>query len=121
MVFETYRARTNVPGKAHLHDVVQSLHCLLPWDIGVHTLDLEDVDVRAQPLDARLHRIKYVFPGQPGAVHQPTVVDSGREDRKLWLPGTARGESAFGQDDDVFSGDLVGGKGFGDDFFRNTV
>jgi hypothetical protein len=70
----SHRASTNVPHPALLDDVVEGLHDLFPWCFAVQAVDLEDVDVRTQPLNALLDGVEDVFPAQPHLVHCVAVV-----------------------------------------------
>jgi hypothetical protein len=54
----SHRASTNVSDPALLNNIVQSLHDLLPGCASVQAMDLEYIDVRAEPLHALLHRIE---------------------------------------------------------------
>lgn len=117
----TYRTSTDISCQPHFDNIVQCLHYLFSWDICIHTLDLEDIDVRAQSFDARLYRIKNVLAGQSDSIHHPAIVDCGCKDEQRGLAGRTRAKPTFGDDDDTFSRDIVGGKGLGNDLLRNAI
>lgn len=83
-------------------------------------MNLQHIDIRPQPLDARVHRIQDMFPRQPDLVHHLAVVLGDGGDLGLaavWVDA----EVAFGQDDNFGARDRVFGEGFGDDFFGAAV
>lgn len=84
-------------------------------------MNLEDIDVRAQSFDARLDSIKNVLAGQADPIHHPAIIDRGCKDGQLWLAGPTDSPPTFSDDDDAFSRDAVGGKGFANDLLRNAI
>jgi hypothetical protein len=69
-----HRTRANVPHPTLFDNVVQCLHDLLPWCVAVQTVDLEDVDICAQSLNALLHGVENVLPAQADFVYGLAVV-----------------------------------------------
>jgi hypothetical protein len=101
----SHRTGTNVPYPALLDDIVQRLHDLLPWCASIQAVDLEDIDVRTQSLDALLHRIKDVLATQANLVHRFAVIDHGLGDwaTEVRLVDT---KVAFGEEDDFLTRDI---------------
>lgn len=111
----TYRASTDVPHLAALNHIVQSFHDLLARGLAVQTVDLQHVDVRAEPLDAGVDRVEDVLARQADAVDEVAVVAGrGRDGREVALVVNA--VEALGQDDDAVAGDVVFLQGFAEDF-----
>ncbi len=76
----TYRAGADVSDLAALHHVVERFHDFFSRRVSVQTVDLQDVDVRAQPLDARIYRVQDVLPRQSHLVHHLAVIGHHRGD-----------------------------------------
>lgn len=103
---DTYRTRPNVPHLPTLHHVVQRPHDLLLRRLAVQPVDLQHVDVSAQPLDASLHRVEDMLPRQSDAVDEVAVVAPARRDGRL-APLIVDAEEALAQDDHAVSRDVV--------------
>ena len=59
---KTYRARTDIPNFPTLHNIIQRLHNLLLRRLPIHPMDLQHIDIRPQPLHARLHSVENMLP-----------------------------------------------------------
>lgn len=70
-----HRARADVPDPALLHNVVERLHDLLSRCVTVQAVDLQDVDICAEPLNALLHGIEDVLAAEPNLVDHLTVIN----------------------------------------------
>ena len=103
---ETYRTRPNIPHLPTLHHVIQRPHDLLARRLAIQPVDLQHVDVGAQPLDASVHRVEDVLPRQSDAVDEAGVVASGRRDGRLTAL-IVHAEEALGQDDHAVTRDVV--------------
>lgn len=112
----TYRAGANIAHLPALNNVVKSLHDLLAGRLPVQTVDLQHIDVRAQPLNTGIDRIEDMLPGETDAVDEGAIIAGrGRDGREVAFVVDA--EEALGQDDDAVAGDVVLLQGFADDGF----
>jgi hypothetical protein len=79
----TYRTGTEVPNLSTLDNVVQCLHDLLARRLPVQSVDLQDIDICAETLNASINRIKDMLARKTGTVNKWTVVSrrcgNGRE------------------------------------------
>jgi len=62
-------------------------------------MNLQDIDVRAQPLDARLDGVKDVLARQANAIDELAVVVRGGGDGRLDARVVGHAEIAFAEDD----------------------
>jgi hypothetical protein len=117
----THRAGTEIPYPPSFHNIVQRIHDLFVRHIWIHSLDLENVDVRSQTFDARFHSIKNMFPRQANPIHHPSVIDGSGIHGKLRFTASTRTKSAFRHEHDILPWDVVRLECFGDDFFGAAV
>ena len=73
---ETYRASADISHLPTLDDIIQRFHDLLPRRASIQAMDLQDVDISAQSLHARVYSIEDMFPRQANLVHPFTVVSA---------------------------------------------
>ena len=78
----TDRAGAYVSDLPALNHIVESLHDFLAGRLSIQTVDLQHIDVRAQPLDGGVDRIEDVLAGESHAVHPLAVVSVARGDRR---------------------------------------
>lgn len=84
-------------------------------------MDLQHIDIRAQPSDARVDRVEDVLPRQPDPVDPDGAVvgGGGRDGRGPAVLVDA--EEALGQDDDALAGDGELFQGLADDLLGAAV
>lgn len=102
----TYRASTDIAHLPTLNNIVKSLHDLLTRRLPVQAVNLEYIDVRAESLNASVHRVEDMLPRQTDAVDEGAVVACRRRDRRE-VALVVDAEEALGQDDDAVAGDVV--------------
>ena len=83
-------------------------------------MDLQHIDVRAQAVDAGIHRIEDVLPREADAVDEAAVVGARGRDRGH-TAFVVNAEVAFGQDDDAGARDRVFLQSFAENLFRAAV
>jgi hypothetical protein len=110
----------NVADPAFLDDIVQGLHDLFSWCASIKTMNLENVDVGAQPFDALLHGIEDVLPAQSDFIYGLTVVCHRLGDGLAEI-GFVDAKVAFREDDDLAAGDVVLLESLAYDAFGLTV
>lgn len=115
-----YRTGADIPDLAALDNIVQRLHDLLPRRVPVQAMDLQYVDVCAQPLHAGVDRVQDMLPRQPDPVKPPPVVFGDGGDLGL-RTGRVDAEVAFREQHDVLAGDGVFPESFADYLFRAAV
>lgn len=115
----TYRTSTDIPHLPTLHHIIQRFHDFLPRRLAIETVNLQNIDVGAQPTHTRIHSIEYVLPRQADLVHHFSVISA--HSRNWWLPFGRNAEIAFTQDNYFVARDVVLLEGPADDFFRSTV
>jgi len=59
-----HRRSANVPNLPALDDIVECFHDFFNWHFGIHTVNLENVDVRAEASNAGVYSIKYALAGE---------------------------------------------------------
>jgi len=59
-----HRRCPDVPNLAAFDDVVECLHDFFSGHFGIQTVNLKNIDVRAEPGDAGVDGVKDVFPGE---------------------------------------------------------
>jgi hypothetical protein len=74
----SHRAGTDISHPSLLNNIVQRLHDLLPGCVAVETVDLQNIDVCAQSLNALLHRVEDVLAAQTDLVDHVAVVGGDR-------------------------------------------
>lgn len=115
-----HAGRTDVPNFPRLDHIVQGAHDLLPRRRTVQAVDLQDIDVGAQPRDALVDGIDDVFPAESHTVQHVVVVDRAHADRvRRAVFGHA--EVAFTQDHQVLPRDVELLYRFADDLLRLSV
>ena len=82
-------------------------------------MNLQHIDIRTQPLDTRLHRIKDMLPRQPHLIHKVPVIGAvfGRIPLPARRARRINAEETFREKDDFRARDVVFTDGFADDFF----
>lgn len=100
-----HRAGANISHPTLLNDIVQSLHDFLSWRLSVQAMDLEDIDVRAQSLDALLYCIEDVLAAQTDLVHILAFVRVRSVDREPDVV-FVDAKVALREDDDLAAGDI---------------
>jgi hypothetical protein len=113
-------AGTDVADLAAVDDVIEGLHDFLAGGVAVQTVDLENVDVGAQALNAGVDGVENVLAGETDAVHELAIVDSRGGDRGH-LAFVVDTEEALGQEDNAVAGDVVFLEGLAEDFFGLAV
>ena len=83
-------------------------------------MNLQDIDVSSQSLDASIDGIKDMLAGQADAVHVWAIVLAGKRNRRL-LSFVINAEEALGENDDAVTRDVVFLQGFAYDFFGAAV
>jgi hypothetical protein len=112
--------RTNIPNLPTLHHVIQGFHYFMPRRLAVQSVDLQHIDVRAQPLYALIHGVEDVFPAEAHLVYVVVVICGYGCDAEGGVV-FVDAEVAFGEDDDFAAGDVVLFEGFADDAFGDSV
>ena len=82
-------------------------------------MNLQHIDIRTQPLDTRLDRIKNMLPRQPHLIHKLPIVNAvlGRIPFASRRSRRINAEETFGENDQFRAWDFVLADGFADDFF----
>lgn len=70
----SHGAGADVPNPALLDNIVQRLHDLFPRGIAVQAVDLQDIDVCAEALDALLHSIEDMFAAESNLIDHLAIV-----------------------------------------------
>lgn len=83
-------------------------------------MNLQNIDIRAQSLNAGIDSIEDMLPGQTDTVNELAVVFAREPDRRL-LTLIVDAEVAFGEDDDAVPRDVELLQGFAQDLFRLAV
>lgn len=119
----THTAGSNVPHLSALDHVIERLHDLFPWRLMVESVDLEDVDVGSQSLDARINSVKNMLSAQPDPVNplRVNITPRGCVYTLLSLFGVCDAEVALCQDNDAVARDVVFFKSLAKDSLGFTV
>lgn len=115
-----HRASTDIPNPALLNNIVERLHDLLPWRTTVKTVDLQDVDIRAEALDALLDRVEDVLTAETNLVDHFAVVSGNRCDAEGWVL-FIDAEVAFGEEHELVAWNTVLLDGFGNDLLGDAM
>jgi hypothetical protein len=68
--------------------------------LPIEPVDLEDVDIGAQPLDARIYGVKYMLPRQADPINPGTIVCGNIPSSQLLIRFVVDAEVTFGENDD---------------------
>jgi len=101
-----YTASTNVPNLSTLHDIVQGSHNFLSGGVTIQSMDLQDIDICAQPGNTLVHCIENVLPAQSNLIDHISIINAGFGNWKL-LPVLADTKITFGQNNHLVSGNVV--------------
>lgn len=83
-------------------------------------MDLQDIDIRAQPRHTRVDSVEDVFPRETNTVHEIAVVLGGHSDGRLFAL-VVDAEEALAENDDSVARDRVLLECFADDFLGAAV
>jgi hypothetical protein len=76
---EKYRRSANIAQFAAFNNIIQSTHDLLHWRITIQAMDLQNVNIRPQPLYTLVYGIENMLPAQPTPIYSLTIINSEAE------------------------------------------
>lgn len=115
-----YRAGADISHFAAFNDVVESAHDLLARRVAVQPVNLQHVDISAEPLDTGVDCVEDVLARQAHTVDKGAVVARRRRNRRL-AAAVVDAEEALGQDDDAAARNVVLLQCLADDLLRAAV
>lgn len=111
---------TDVPDPALLNNIVECLHNLLPRRATIEAVDLQNIDVCAEALDALLDSVEDVFAAEADLVDHLAIIGGYRRNTERWIL-LVDAEIAFREENELVAGNVVLRDGFGDNLLRDAM
>jgi hypothetical protein len=89
--------------------------------LPIEPVDLEDVDIGAQPLDARIYGVKDMFPRQADPINPGAIVCCNSPKFQLFIRSVVDAKVTFGENDDARPWNVEFLQRLADDLFRFSI